>query len=430
MIGPRSRQLYEQARRVIPAGVNSPVRAFGSVGETGPFFVERAEGAYLFDVDGNRYLDYVCSWGPMLFGHNPPGLAAVLSSAVGRGTSYGAATGLEVELAEKIVGMVPSIEMVRLVNSGTEATMSAVRLARGFTGRKLVVKCEGCYHGHGDAFLVKAGSGGATFGVPDSAGVPAEQSSLTVNVPYNDPGAMEAVFASSGKEIAAVILEPVAGNMGVVPPARGYLEGVRRVTEKHGALLIFDEVISGFRAGPGGAQGLLGITPDLTCLGKIIGGGLPMGAFGGRRDVMEMISPLGPVYQAGTLAGNPLAVSAGLYMLRRIESEPPYEKLEQLGARLEQGIRANIESLGLNLTVNRAGSVLTLFFSPGPVNDFTDSKKSDTAAFGRYFHAMLEQGIFVAPSQYEAMFISAAHTEQEIDRSVEANRNALAKAVS
>ncbi len=430
MIGPRSRQLYEQARRVIPAGVNSPVRAFGSVGDTGPFFVERAEGAYLFDADGNSYLDYVCSWGPLLFGHNPPGLAAVLNRAVGRGTSYGAATGLEVELAEKIALMVPSIQMVRLVNSGTEATMSAVRLARGFTARKLVVKCEGCYHGHGDAFLVKAGSGGATFGVPDSAGVPAEQSTLTVNVPYNDLAAMEAVFAASGKEIAAVILEPVAGNMGVVPPARGYLEGVRRVTEKNGALLIFDEVISGFRAGSGGVQGLFGITPDLTCLGKIIGGGLPMGAFGGRRDVMEMISPLGPVYQAGTLAGNPLAVSAGLYMLRRIESEPPYEKLEQLGARLEQGIRANIESLGLKLTLNRAGSVLTLFFNPGPVNDFTDSKKSDTAAFGRYFHAMLEQGIFVAPSQYEAMFISAAHTEQEIDRTVEANRNALAKATS
>ena len=430
MIGSRSRQLYEQARRVIPAGVNSPVRAFGSVGDTGPFFVERAEGAYLFDADGNRYLDYVCSWGPMLFGHNPPGLAEVLNEAVGRGTSYGAATGLEVEIAEKIVSMVPSIEMVRLVNSGTEATMSAVRLARGYTGRKLVVKCEGCYHGHGDAFLVKAGSGGATFGVPDSAGVPSEQSTLTVNVPYNDLAAMEAVFASSGEEIAAVILEPVAGNMGVVPPVQGYLEGVRRVTGKHGALLIFDEVISGFRAGPSGAQGLFGVTPDLTCLGKIIGGGLPMGAFGGKREIMEQLAPLGPVYQAGTLSGNPLAVSAGLYMLGRIESEPPYSRLEELGARLENGILSNIESLGLKLSVNRAGSVLTLFFGPGPVRNFTDSKKSDTDAFGQYFHAMLEQGIFVAPSQYEAMFISAAHTEQEIDRTVEANRNALAKALS
>ncbi len=430
MIGSRSRQLYEQARRVIPAGVNSPVRAFGSVGDTGPFFVERADGAYLFDADGNSYLDYVCSWGPMLFGHNPPGLAAVLNEAVSRGTSYGAATGLEVELAEKIVSMVPSVEMLRLVNSGTEATMSALRLARGFTGRKLLVKCEGCYHGHGDAFLVKAGSGGATFGVPDSAGVPAEQSALTINVPYNDLPAMEAVFASSGQEIAAVILEPVAGNMGVVAPAAGYLEGVRRVTQKHGALLIFDEVISGFRAGPGGAQGLYGITPDLTCMGKIIGGGLPMGAFGGRREIMEMLAPLGAVYQAGTLSGNPLAVSAGLYMLRRIESEPPYDTLEALGARLQNGIRANIESLGLSLTVNRVGSVLTLFFNPGPVKDFTDSKNSDTAAFGRYFHAMLEQGIFVAPSQFEAMFVSAAHTEQEIDRTVEANRNALAKALS
>jgi glutamate-1-semialdehyde 2,1-aminomutase len=410
--------------------VNSPVRAFGSVGDTGPFFVEWADGAYLFDADGNRYLDYVCSWGPMLFGHNPPGLAEVLCEAVGRGTSYGAATGLEVELAEKIVSMVPSIEMVRLVNSGTEATMSAVRLARGFTGRKLVVKCEGCYHGHGDAFLVKAGSGGATFGVPDSAGVPAEQSALTVNVPYNDLAAMEAVFASSGEEIAAVIVEPVAGNMGVVPPVQGYLEGVRKVTAQHGALLIFDEVISGFRAGPAGAQGLFGITPDLNCLGKIIGGGLPMGAFGGKREIMEQLAPLGPVYQAGTLSGNPLAVSAGLYMLRRIESEPPFGRLEELGARLERGMLSNIESLGLKLSVNRAGSVLTLFFGPGPVQDFSDSKKSDTAAFGRYFHAMLEQGIFVAPSQYEAMFISAAHTEQEIDRTVEANRNALARAQS
>ncbi|MBW7995277.1 MAG: glutamate-1-semialdehyde-2,1-aminomutase [Candidatus Glassbacteria bacterium] len=427
MIGSRSAQLFEQACRVIPAGVNSPVRAFGSVGDTGPFFVERAEGTRIFDVDGNEYLDYVCSWGPLLFGHNPPGLAEELNRAVANGTSYGAATELEVELAELITGMVPSIEMVRLVNSGTEAAMSAVRLARGFTGRKLVVKCEGCYHGHGDAFLVKAGSGGATFGVPDSAGVPPEQSALTVNVPYNDLEAMEDVFASSGGDIAAVIIEPIAGNMGVVPPLEDYLQGLRRVAGQHGALLIFDEVISGFRAGSSGAQGLFGIEPDLTCLGKIIGGGLPMGAFGGRREVMEKLSPLGPVYQAGTLSGNPLAVTAGLYMLRRIGKEPPYDRLESLGARLETGIRANLDKLGLELTVNRAGSVLTLFFNPGPVNDFSAAKQSDTAAFGRYFHALLEQGIFVAPSQFEAVFISAAHTEQDIDRTVEANFNALQK---
>lgn len=427
MTGSRSSQLYEQGRKVIPGGVNSPVRAFGSVGDTGPFFVERADGARIYDVDGNEYVDYVCSWGPILFGHNPPGLAGRLNEAVERGTSYGAATGLEVELAELIVSMVPSIEMVRLVNSGTEATMSAVRLARGFTGRKLVVKCEGCYHGHGDAFLVKSGSGGATFGVPDSAGVPTEQSALTVNVPYNDLQALEDVFTSSGQDIAAVILEPIAGNMGVVPPLPGYLQGVRRLTEKHGALLIFDEVISGFRAGASGAQGLFDITPDLTCLGKIIGGGLPMGAFGGRREIMEKLSPLGPVYQAGTLSGNPLAVTAGLYMLRKIQSEPPYDKLEELGARLEKGIRGNLEKLGLNLTLNRSGSVQTLFFNPGPVNDFTASKQSDTAAFGRYFHAMLEQGIFVAPSQFEAVFLSAAHTGDDIDRTVEANLNALQK---
>ncbi|MFC1544682.1 glutamate-1-semialdehyde 2,1-aminomutase [Gemmatimonadota bacterium] len=428
MIGNRSRQLYEQARQVIPAGVNSPVRAFGSVGDTGPFFVERAEGAFIYDADGNRYLDYVCSWGPMLFGHNPPGLADALNVAVAKGTSYGAATGLEVELAELIASMVPSIEMVRLVNSGTEATMSAVRLARGFTGRKLIIKCEGCYHGHGDAFLVKAGSGGATFGVPDSAGVPAEQSALTVNVPYNDLDALRVVLETDGENVAAVILEPIAGNMGVVPPVDGYLKGVRELTSRHGVLLIFDEVISGFRAGPSGAQGLYGIQPDLTCLGKIIGGGLPMGAFGGRREIMQQLAPLGPVYQAGTLSGNPLAVTAGLFMLRKIQSEPPYKLLEELGARLEAGIRSNLANLELDFVVNRAGSVMTLFFNSGLVVDFSGAKKSDTAAFGRYFHALLEQEIFVAPSQYEALFISAAHTEQDIDRTVEANLNALKKA--
>jgi glutamate-1-semialdehyde 2,1-aminomutase len=430
VIGSRSSELYSRARKLIPAGVNSPVRAFGSVGDTGPFFVERAEGAYIYDVDGNRYLDYVCSWGPMLFGHNPPGLAGALNAAVARGTSYGAATGLEVELAELITSMVPSIEMLRLVNSGTEATMSAVRLARGFTGREKIIKCEGCYHGHGDAFLVKAGSGGATFGVPDSAGVPKELSALTINVPYNDLDSLAAVLEPDGSGVAAVILEPIAGNMGVVAPAEGYLKGVRELTEKHGVLLIFDEVISGFRAGSSGAQGVYGIKPDLTCMGKIIGGGLPMGAFGGRREIMEKLAPLGPVYQAGTLSGNPLAVTAGLFMLRLIQSEPPYAKLEELGARLEAGIKRNIAELGLKFTVNRVGSVLTLFFTPGPVVNFDDAKKSDTKAFGRYFHSMLEQGIFVAPSQYEAMFISAAHTGKDIDTTIAANLNALKKVMS
>ena len=424
-MGERSHKLYERACRSIPAGVNSPVRAFRSVGASGPFFVERGEGAWLYDVEGNRYLDFVGSWGPLILGHNPPGLAEVLEQAIRRGTSYGAATEKEIELAELIIRMVPSIEMVRLVNSGTEATMSALRLARGFTGRDRIVKCEGCYHGHGDAFLVKAGSGGATFGAPDSAGVPREVSSLTINVPYNDLEALEEVFRGSGEPIAAVILEPVAGNMGVVPPRAGYLEGVRKITGQWGALLIFDEVITGFRLAPGGAQQRYGITPDLTCLGKIIGGGFPVGAFGGRREIMEKLAPLGPVYQAGTLSGNPVGVSAGLFMLRRLSQEPPYEYLESLSARLEQGIRGNLAALELELTANRAGSLLTLFFTKGPVVDFTSAKTSDTAAFGRYFHQMLSRGVFIAPSQYEAGFINAAMTVEDIDRTVEINREAL-----
>ena len=424
-MGDLSRKLYERACRSIPAGVNSPVRAFRSVGQTGPFFVERGEGAWLYDVEGNRYLDFVGSWGPLILGHNPPGLAEVLEQAIRRGTSYGAATEKEIELAELIIRMVPSIEMVRLVNSGTEATMSALRLARGFTGRDRIVKCEGCYHGHGDAFLVKAGSGGATFGVPDSAGVPREVSGLTINVPYNDLVALGEVFKNAGEQIAAVILEPVAGNMGVVAPLEGYLEGVRKITAKWGALLIFDEVITGFRLAPGGAQQRFGITPDLTCLGKIIGGGFPVGAFGGRREIMEKLAPLGPVYQAGTLSGNPVGVSAGLFMLRRLSQEPPYEYLESLSARLEQGIRGNLAALELELTANRAGSLLTLFFTKGPVVDFTSAKTSDTAAFGRYFHQMLSRGVFIAPSQYEAGFINAAMTVEDIDRTVEINREAL-----
>lgn len=424
-MGEGSRKLFEQACKVIPAGVNSPVRAFRSVGDSGPFFVERGQGAYLYDVDGNRYLDYVCSWGPLIFGHNPPGLAPVLEEAIGKGTSYGTATGQEVEMAELIVKMVPSIEMVRLVNSGTEATMSAVRLARGFTGRSRIVKCEGCYHGHGDGFLVKAGSGGATFGVPDSAGVPVELSALTINVPFNDLEALEAVFRRAGEDIATVILEPVAGNMGVVPPREGYLAGVREITQRAGAFLIFDEVITGFRLAAGGAQERFGVIPDLTCLGKIIGGGFPVGAFGGRREIMEHLSPLGPVYQAGTLSGNPCAVAAGLFVLRKLMSEPPYSRLEQLASRLENGIRNNLESLGIELTANRVGSMMTLFFTRGPVTDFISAKSSDTAAFGLYFNEMLNRGVFIAPSQFEAAFVSTALTEENIDRTVEANREAL-----
>jgi len=323
------------------------------------------------------------------------------------------------------VKMVPSIEMVRLVNSGTEATMSAVRLARGFTGRSRIVKCEGCYHGHGDAFLVKAGSGGATFGVPDSAGVPPELSALTINVPFNDLEALEAVFRQAGKDIAAVILEPVAGNMGVIPPRESYLAGVREMTRKAGVLLIFDEVITGFRLAAGGAQERFGVIPDLTCLGKIIGGGFPVGDFCGRREIMEHLSPLGPVYQAGTLSGNPCAIAAGLFVLRKLMSEPPYSRLEELASRLENGIRNNLESLGIELTANRVGSMMTLFFTRGPVTDFVSAKSSDTAAFGRYFNELLNRGVFIAPSQFEAAFVSTALTEENIDRTVEANREAL-----
>lgn len=425
MTADRSRELFLRAQRVIPAGVNSPVRAFRSVSGTGPFFVERGEGARLYDVDGRSYLDFVCSWGPLLYGHAPEGLTVALERAAARGTSYGAATAGEVELAELIVRLVPSIEMVRLVNSGTEATMTALRLARGFTGRNRVVKCEGCYHGHSDSFLVKAGSGGATFGVPDSAGVPVEMSALTINVPYNDLDALEGVLGQYGSDVAAVIVEPVAGNMGVVPPAAGYLKGLRELTRKRDILLIFDEVITGFRLARGGAQERFGVLPDLTCLGKIIGGGLPVGAVGGRREIMEQLSPLGPVYQAGTLSGNPLAVAAGLYMLNKLDSEPPYDYLESLAARLEKGIRSNLSGLGLELTLNRVGSMMTLFFTPGPVTGWDNAALSDKALFGRYFNAMLERGVFIAPSQFEAAFISAAMTVDDIDLAVRANLESL-----
>jgi len=421
----RSSELFSRACKVIPAGVNSPVRAFRSVGDTGPFFVERGEGACLFDVDGRRYIDYVCSWGPLILGHNPPGLRRTLDQAIGRGVSYGAATPQEVEMAELLVKVVPSLEMVRLVSSGTEAAMSAIRLARGFTARNKIIKFEGCYHGHGDSFLVKAGSGGATFGVPDSAGVPPELSGLTITVPYNDTGALEDAFRAGGEAVAAVIVEPVAANMGVIPPAPGFLQQARELSRNYGALLIFDEVITGFRLAAGGAQEYFGIEPDLTCLGKIIGGGLPVGAFGGRAEIMEKLSPLGPVYQAGTLSGNPLSVAAGLFTLKSLVENPPYKDLENKAARLEAGFRENLESLGLEATLNRVGNMLTLFFTPGPVVDFATAKASDTEVFGRYFHGMLEHGVFVAPSQFEACFISTALTAEQIDLTIEANREVL-----
>ena len=410
-----------RAEALIPGGVNSPVRAFRSVGGN-PVFIERGEGAYLFDVDGNRYIDYVCSWGPLLLGHRHPAIIQALEEALEIGTSFGAPTEREIELAEAISAAVPSIEMVRLVNSGTEATMSAIRLARGFTGRDLIVKFEGCYHGHVDSLLVKAGSGVATLGIADTQGVPKAFCDTTIALPYNSLDAVEAAFRMHGHAIAAVIVEPVVGNMGCVPPRPGYLEGLRAITERHGALLIFDEVMTGFRVAFGGAQQRYRIRPDLTTLGKVIGGGLPVGAYGGRRDIMSRIAPSGPVYQAGTLSGNPLAVAAGLAMLRELKAHPEiYDRLETRAARLCSAAPAGI-------TVNRVGSMFTFFFSSEAVTDWDSAKRSDTARFGRFFRAMLDRGIYLAPSQFEAAFLSAAHSDEDIDRTIAAAKEALAEA--
>jgi glutamate-1-semialdehyde 2,1-aminomutase len=409
-----SESLFQSAQRLIPGGVNSPVRAFRGVGGT-PFFVARASGARIEDVDGRSYLDFLGSWGPLILGHAAPAVVEALSEAARRGTSYGAPTGAEVEMAELITQAVPSMEMVRLVSSGTEAAMSAIRLARGATGRDLVVKFDGCYHGHADSLLVKAGSGGVTFGVPDSRGVPAALAALTMALPFNDLGAASRLMAERGHEVAVVVVEPVAGNMGVVPPAPGYLQGLRELCTRHGALLLFDEVITGFRVAHGGAQALYSVRPDLTCLGKIIGGGLPVGAYGGRRDLMEQVAPLGGVYQAGTLSGNPLAVAAGMATLRALEDPAAYRRLEALGARLEAGLGEGARRAGIPFTVNRVGSMLTGFFTDGPVVDLASAKRSDTARYGRFFHGMLGRGVFLAASQFEAAFVSLAHTEEDLD---------------
>ncbi len=419
-----SRRLFAAAQRVIPAGVNSPVRAFRAVGGD-PFFVARGEGARLWDVDGRSYVDFVGSWGPLILGHAPSGVVEAVAAAAARGTSYGAPTPGEVELAEFVTRAYPSMEMMRLVSSGTEAAMSAIRVARGATGRDVLVKFEGCYHGHADSLLVKAGSGGATFGVPDSRGVPGVLAALTLTVAFNDLDAVRDLFRRRGGEIAAVIVEPVAGNMGVVPPRAGFLEGLREETARHGALLIFDEVITGFRVAFDGAQGRYGVRPDLTCLGKIIGGGLPVGAYGGARRIMEHVSPLGGVYQAGTLSGNPLAVAAGLATVRALRDPAVYTRLEALGARLEQGIRRAADKHGVPVTVNRVGSMLTGFFTPGPVTDYASAKRSDTERYGRYFRAMLERGVYLAPSQFEAAFVSLAHTEADVDAAARAATEAL-----
>ena len=414
----RSETLFERARRVIPGGVNSPVRAFRAVGGH-PLFISRGEGPRIRDVDGRDYIDYVGSWGPLILGHRPAPIVEAIERIAGEmGTSFGAPTELEVELAELISEMVPSVEKVRLVNSGTEATMSAIRLARGFTGRDRIVKFDGCYHGHGDSLLVQAGSGVATLGLPDSPGVPRALAELTSVVAYNDASAIRGLFDRSGPEIACVIVEPIAGNMGCVSPEPAYLELLREVTAASGALLIFDEVMTGFRVAPGGAQELYGISPDLTTLGKIIGGGLPVGAYGGRADVMDLVAPAGPVYQAGTLSGNPLAVAAGLETLRALRSGDTYTKLEGLGARLETGILEVGAAKEVAVQVNRAGSMLTLFFAREPVRDFASARRSDTARFQAFFRGLLEQGIYWPPSQFEAAFVSAAHSEADIDETI------------
>jgi glutamate-1-semialdehyde 2,1-aminomutase len=422
-----SKRLLDAAARVIPGGVNSPVRAFRAVGGTPPF-IARGEGARLWDVDGRSYIDLVGSWGPLILGHAAAAVVEAVTEAARRGTSYGAPTALEVEMAETVTAAYPSMEMVRLVSSGTEAAMSAIRVARGATGRDVLVKFDGCYHGHADSLLVKAGSGGATFGIPDSKGVPAALAELTLTVAFNDLDAVRDLFRRQGDRIAAVIVEPVAGNMGVVPPAPGFLEGLREVTRAHGALLIFDEVITGFRIAYGGAQERYGVRADLTCLGKIIGGGLPVGAYGGSRAVMSEVAPLGGVYQAGTLSGNPLAVAAGLAALRALADRRAYPRLEALGARLEQGLREGAAKVGVPLTVNRVGSMLTAFFCAGPVRDYASARQADTARYARFFQAMLARGVYLAPSQFEAAFVSLAHSEADLDAVARAAAEALAVA--
>lgn len=422
----KSRVLFSKAKKYIPGGVNSPVRAFKAVGHT-PVFIDRGDGAFIYDADGNRYIDYVGSWGPLILGHRHPEVLASLEECLKRGTSFGAPTEMEIELAQTIVEAVPSIEEVRLVNSGTEATMSALRLARAYTGRNKIVKFEGCYHGHADFLLIKAGSGALTLGVPTSPGIPAETAANTIVAPYNDIETVQKIFDLEGENVAAVIVEPVAGNMGVVPPRPGFLDGLREITSRYGSMLIFDEVITGFRVSYGGAQELYDVIPDLTCLGKIIGGGLPVGAYGGRAEIMQMVSPAGPVYQAGTLSGNPLAVSAGLATLSVLRRPGVYEKLEEMSAYLARHLEEAARETGVEVTLNRVGSMLCVFFTEGEVTDFTTASSSDTKRYAAFFRSMLDQGIYLAPSQFEAMFISLAHTGDMLDETVAAARKAFAQ---
>lgn len=421
----RSNTLFNEAVTLMPGGVNSPVRAFRAVGGD-PVFFDSAEGCRLHDVDGNSYIDYIGSWGPFILGHRHPRVVAALHAQLDRAMSFGAPTEIENELAKKIIGMVPGIEMVRMVNSGTEATLSAIRLARAFTGRAKIIKFEGCYHGHGDSFLIKAGSGVATLGLPDSPGVTPATAGDTLTARYNDVASVEALIKEFPDQVACIILEPVVGNMGCVPPADGFLQSLRELCTREGVLLIFDEVMTGFRVAPGGAQELFGITPDLTTLGKIIGGGLPVGAYGGRRDIMEIVAPAGPMYQAGTLSGNPLAMTAGLETLNVLTEDPDlYAKLDAQSAKLADGIRANVEELGLPFTSNRVGSMMTLFFTDRHVQNWDDAKTCDTGLYGSYFSEMLKRGIYLAPAQFEAAFVSVMHTDEDIARTVEASRESL-----
>ena len=421
-----SKKLFEAAQRLIPGGVNSPVRAFKAVG-TIPLFITRAKGARIYDADGNAFIDYVMSWGPMIMGHAQGSVIKAIARAAVRGTSYGAPTALEVTLAQLIVEAIPSMERVRLVSSGTEAVMSAIRLARAYTGRNTILKFEGGYHGHADSLLVKAGSGVATLGIPDSPGVPPDLAQHTLTASFNDVGGVERILEAHRGKLACVIVEPVAGNMGVVAPHGAFLERLRDLTRHYGIVLIFDEVITGFRLGYGGAQLRYGVIPDLTCLGKIIGGGLPVGAYGGPHHIMKLIAPEGPVYQAGTLSGNPLAVTAGIETLKLLKKPGVYRQLEERGRLLSEGLLEAARELGVGVTLNRVGSMMTLFFTPGPVTDYASAKKSDTLAFARFFRAMLEEGIYLPPSQFEAAFLSTAHTSADIAKTVRAARIAFKK---
>ncbi|MFZ3333208.1 MAG: glutamate-1-semialdehyde 2,1-aminomutase [Candidatus Acidiferrales bacterium] len=421
---PRSAEIFERGKKTLVGGVDSPVRAFRAVGGT-PLVIDHAAGTCLYDVDGCAYLDYVCSWGALILGHAHPDVVAAVSEQAALGTSYGMTSPLEIELGEKITRAIPSVEMVRFVSSGTEASMSAVRLARAFTERDLVIKFEGCYHGHSDGFLSEAGSGLATLGIAACPGVPDAFARLTLNAPYNDLAGVEGLFRQHPRKIAAIIVEPVAANMGVVAPTAGFLEGLREITKREGALLIFDEVITGFRMAYGGAQQVYKIDPDLTVMGKIIGGGLPVAAYGGKRHIMERVAPLGAVYQAGTLSGNPLAMRAGLATLPKLEAPGFYEGVNARTQLLAEGLRAGLKKTGVEGVVNVAGSLLTIFFAQGPIRNYTDAKKSDTARFATFFQEMLSRGIFLPPSQYEALFVSAAHTDADVDRTIAAAKESL-----